>query len=109
MSRKNKFGRIITIGSVQEAKPHPQMLVYSATKAAQTNMMKSLSLQLAEDNITVIGKETPSSVEVINLSGAVVAKAQNTDNISIDYLAKGHYIVRVNIDNTISTHRIIKK
>ncbi|MBQ5590185.1 MAG: SDR family oxidoreductase [Clostridia bacterium] len=51
--RKNKFGRIITIGSVQEAKPHPQMLVYSATKAAQTNMMKSLSLQLAEDNITV--------------------------------------------------------
>ncbi len=51
--RKNKFGRIITIGSVQEAKPHPQMLVYSATKAAQTNMVQSLSLQLAKDNITV--------------------------------------------------------
>ena len=64
---------------------------------------------IAEDNISVIAKETPSSIEVINLSGSVVAKAQNTDNISIDYLAKGHYIVRVNIDNTISTHRIIKK
>ena len=51
--RKNKFGRIITIGSVQEAKPHPQMLVYSATKAAQTNMVQSLALQLAGDNITV--------------------------------------------------------
>jgi short-subunit dehydrogenase len=24
------WGRIITIGSVQEAKPHPDMLVYSA-------------------------------------------------------------------------------
>lgn len=48
-----KWGRIVTIGSVQEAKPHPDMLVYSASKAAQTNMMKSLSLQLAKDGITV--------------------------------------------------------
>lgn len=47
------WGRIVTIGSVQEAKPHPDMLVYSASKAAQTNMVQSLSLQLAKDGITV--------------------------------------------------------
>ena len=47
------WGRIVTIGSVQEAKPHPDMLVYSASKAAQANMVKSLSLQLAKDGITV--------------------------------------------------------
>ena len=47
------WGRIITIGSVQEAKPHPDMLVYASSKAAQTNMMRSLSLQLAKDSITV--------------------------------------------------------
>ena len=51
--KKNKWGRIVTIGSVQEAKPHPDMLVYSASKAAQTNMMHSLALQLAKDGITV--------------------------------------------------------
>lgn len=51
--QKNGWGRIITIGSVQEVKPHPDMLVYSATKAAQTNMAVSLSLQLAKDGITV--------------------------------------------------------
>lgn len=51
--KKNKWGRIVTIGSVQEAKPHPDMLVYSASKAAQTNMVQSLSLQLAKDGITV--------------------------------------------------------
>ena len=51
--KENRWGRIVTIGSVQEAKPHPDMLVYSATKAAQTNMVKSLALQLAGDNITV--------------------------------------------------------
>lgn len=51
--QNNKWGRIVTIGSVQEAKPHPDMLVYSASKAAQTNMVKSLSLQLAKDGVTV--------------------------------------------------------
>ncbi len=51
--KAQKWGRIVTIGSVQEAKPHPDMLVYSASKAAQTNMMQSLALQLAGDGITV--------------------------------------------------------
>ena len=52
MKSKN-WGRIITIGSVQETKPHPDMLIYSASKAAQTNMVHSLSLQLAKNGITV--------------------------------------------------------
>ena len=39
------WGRVITIGSVQEAKPHPDMLVYSSSK--------SLALQLAGSGITV--------------------------------------------------------
>jgi NAD(P)-dependent dehydrogenase (short-subunit alcohol dehydrogenase family) len=51
--KQQKWGRIVTIGSVQEAKPHPDMLIYSASKAAQSNMVHSLSLQLAADGITV--------------------------------------------------------
>lgn len=51
--KEKGWGRVITIGSVQEAKPHPDMLVYSASKAAQTNMMRSLALQLAGFGITV--------------------------------------------------------
>lgn len=51
--KENRWGRIITVGSVQEKKPHPDMLVYSASKAAQTNMVQSLSLQLADCGITV--------------------------------------------------------
>ena len=47
------WGRVITIGSVQEAKPHPDMLVYSASKAAQANTVQSLALQLAGAGITV--------------------------------------------------------
>ena len=51
--RAKKWGRIVAIGSVQEAKPHPDMLVYAASKAGQTMMIKSLALQLAKDGITV--------------------------------------------------------
>lgn len=51
--RQKKWGRILTIGSVQEVKPHPQMLVYAASKAAQTSMVLSLAKQLAPDGITV--------------------------------------------------------
>lgn len=51
--RQRKWGRIVAVGSVQERKPHPDMLVYSASKAAQTNMVQSLAVQLAKDGITV--------------------------------------------------------
>lgn len=51
--KEKGWGRIVTIGSVQEAKPHPDMLIYSASKAAQTNMVHSLALQLAKSGITV--------------------------------------------------------
>lgn len=50
---KKGWGRVITIGSVQETKPHADMLVYSAAKSALTSMAKSLSLQLAQTGVTV--------------------------------------------------------
>lgn len=85
--RENGWGRIITVGSVQEAKPHPDMLVYSASKAAQTNMMQSLSLQLAKDGITVNNIApgviyTDRNVEA--LSDPVYAK-KVTDSIPVGF------------------------
>ncbi|WP_293796990.1 SDR family oxidoreductase [uncultured Bosea sp.] len=37
------FGRVIAIGSVQEARPNPTHFYYAATKAAQTNMILNLA------------------------------------------------------------------
>lgn len=50
---QNGWGRVITIGSVQQDKPHPDMLIYSANKMAVLNIVQSLALQLADKNITV--------------------------------------------------------
>ncbi|MBD2753159.1 SDR family NAD(P)-dependent oxidoreductase [Spirosoma validum] len=47
------WGRILTIGSVQEEKPHPAMIVYAGTKAAIANTVRNLALQLAATGVTV--------------------------------------------------------
>ena len=75
--KAQKWGRIVTIGSVQEAKPHPDMLVYSASKAAQTNMVQSLAAQLAADGITVN-----------NVAPGVIATDRNAEALSDPTYAK---------------------
>lgn len=47
------WGRVLTIGSVQQTRPHPDMLVYAASKAAQMSLVRSLARQLAPTGITV--------------------------------------------------------
>ncbi len=46
------FGRVIAIGSVQEARPNPTHFYYAATKAAQTNMILNLARTLRSPNVT---------------------------------------------------------
>jgi NAD(P)-dependent dehydrogenase (short-subunit alcohol dehydrogenase family) len=46
------FGRIIAIGSVQEARPHADCLYYAASKAAQTNMILNLARTVRSPDVT---------------------------------------------------------
>ncbi|MFA6962228.1 MAG: SDR family oxidoreductase [Opitutaceae bacterium] len=48
-----KWGRILTLGSAQEVKPHPEMLVYSSLKHAQTGLVIGLARPLAPHGITI--------------------------------------------------------
>ncbi len=76
--RRKKWGRILTIGSVQQALPHPQMLVYAASKAAQMSMVTNLAKQLAPEGITVN-----------NLAPGVIRTDRNTDALADpDYAEK---------------------
>ncbi len=70
-------GHIVTVGSVQEAKPHPDMLIYSASKAAQTNMVRSLALQLA-----------PHGITVNNLAPGVIYTDRNTEALADSVYAR---------------------
>jgi len=47
------WGRVVTIGSVQQVRPHPQMMVYAGTKAAQLNWAWNLARQFGGQGVTV--------------------------------------------------------
>jgi NAD(P)-dependent dehydrogenase (short-subunit alcohol dehydrogenase family) len=47
------WGRIISIGSVQEVSPSGEMPIYALTKAAQENLVRNLAVQNARYGITV--------------------------------------------------------
>lgn len=62
--RQRGWGRIVTVGSVQQSRPNTAMAVYAATKAAQNNLVMTLCGQLAGDGIT-INNIAPGAIETI--------------------------------------------
>ncbi len=76
--RRKHWGRILTVGSVQQSRPHKDMIVYAAGKCAQMSMVQNLAKQLAKDGITVN-----------NLSPGVIDTPRNRDALSDrDYARK---------------------
>ena len=61
------WGRILTIGSVNQTRPEPELAIYAALKSAQHNLGINLARQLA-----------PFGVTVNNLSPGLVATARNS-------------------------------
>lgn len=66
--KENGWGRILTIGSVQQSRPHPQMLIYAALKSAQVNLVKNLAVQFA-----------PFGITINNLAPGVIATNRNKE------------------------------
>ncbi|MBD8948032.1 MAG: SDR family oxidoreductase [Clostridiales bacterium] len=69
--KENRWGRIITVGSVQQYKPHKDMAVYAASKAAQMSLVTNLAKQLA-----------PFGITVNNLSPGVILTPRNEDALN---------------------------
>ncbi len=63
---ERQWGRIVTVGSVQQYRPSPAMPPYAALKAALENLARNLAKQLA-----------PHGVTVNNLSPGVIATERN--------------------------------
>ena len=77
-----KWGRIVTLGSVNQYNQHPELSLYGVTKAAQFKLVKNIAPLLAPYGITVNNVspgaiETPRNEEVCKdpqKKAAVIAK-----------------------------------
>src|SRR5271163_2560321 len=67
------WGRVVTIGSVQQERPHPAMLVYAGTKAAQLNWVLNLARQVGGQGVTVN-----------NLAPGAILTARNRDQMEVE-------------------------
>lgn len=68
------WGRIVAVGSVQQYRPHPEMAVYAASKAAQFSLVRNLAKQFAGRGVTVNGLapgviDTPRNQNVLSDDG----------------------------------------
>ncbi len=73
--KKQKWGRIINIGSISGVMGEANASIYSMTKASLIGLTKSLALELAQDNITV---------NIIN-PGWVDTELINNENLEEDF------------------------
>jgi glucose 1-dehydrogenase len=67
------WGRVVTIGSVQQERPHPAMFVYAGTKAAQLNWALSLARQFGSQGVTAN-----------NLAPGAILTARNRDQMAVE-------------------------
>lgn len=71
--KENGFGRIITIGSVNQNRCHPELSLYSATKCAVMRLVKNIAKEAAPFGVTVNNVspgaiDTPRNADVYNNS-----------------------------------------
>ena len=88
--KKQKWGRIVNIGSISGVMGEANASIYSMTKASLIGLTKSLALELAKDNITV---------NIIN-PGWVDTELINNENLEGDF-------TKSEIIETIPQHRFV--
>lgn len=81
--KKNQFGRIIAMGSVQQDKPNPYTVTYASGKSAINNIVKSLAIELGASGITV-NYVAPGVVSTPRLESYLETKPVEEVNILMD-------------------------
>jgi hypothetical protein len=67
------WGRVVTIGSVQQERPHPALFVYAGTKPPQFNWVPRLARQFGGQGVTVN-----------KLAAGVILTARNRDQMAVE-------------------------
>lgn len=75
--KKKGWGRIVTIGSVNQYNQHPELMLYGVSKAAQFKIVQNLAPQLA-----------PYGITINNVSPGAINTPRNKEALSNDIYKK---------------------
>ncbi|HBS73145.1 MAG TPA: short-chain dehydrogenase [Microbacterium sp.] len=75
------FGRVLVLGSVQQRRPHPDMVAYAASKAALANVVQNVARQLAPFGTTV-NMLSPGVIETPRNSEALASSSYRDQVLS---------------------------
>ncbi len=67
---ENHWGRVLCVGSVQEYRPHKDMLMYAATKCGMQSMVRNLAKQWGNNGVT-INNLCPGVIDTPRNAGAL--------------------------------------
>lgn len=70
--KQQHWGRVILVGSIQQYKPHKDMLIYAASKEGQMSLVRNLAKQLS-----------PFGITVNNMSPGTILTPRNRDVLAI--------------------------
>lgn len=91
--KNKKWGRIITLGSVNQYNNHPELSLYGVTKAAQMKLVQSTAKALAPYGITV-NNIAPGAISTPRNAQALSDPEFNqkvTDSIPMGYIGDKGY------------------
>ncbi len=83
---------------------------FTTTALPEINEEKNIVLypNPAQNQVFILG-ENPSSISIYNTIGKLVGQYYNTSNIDVGGLAKGYYILNINVDGKIHSKKLIKE
>ncbi len=69
--KRNKWGRIVTLGSINEYNNHPELSIYGVTKAAQMKLVQNIAPFVA-----------PFGITINNIAPGAIATPRNDEALS---------------------------
>ncbi len=88
----------------------PTGVSYSTTCALSTSDFDTAKISVYPNPVqNILNIETEANVTIFDLSGRQIMKTDNTNQINVSSLAKGTYILQLEVDGNINIEKIIKQ
>ena len=78
------------------------------TSTVHTLLGEDMKMYVSNDVLHIVSDTDIDNIQIYAMSGLMLAAADNTNEISLQHLSAGAYVVKIKTDKQIITSKIIK-